>query len=141
MAVGDGDHGMEGQRFPIEQIFRTPKERALFEYTPGPWTIEEYGDDATALVIHKDTENRVCFMATPGSRGDPAKIEADARLICAAPDLLAAAKKLEQAEDFHANCDECEGEEVPELCEKCFPFFDDARVMRRLAIAKATGKQ
>lgn len=29
MAIGDGDHGMRGQRFPIEQIFRTPGERAI----------------------------------------------------------------------------------------------------------------
>jgi hypothetical protein len=57
----------------------------------------------------------------------------------AAPDLLAAAMKLEEAEAFHANCEECEGEGVPELCEKCFPLFDDARCMRRAAIAKATG--
>jgi hypothetical protein len=69
------------------------------EYTPGPWTIEEYGDDETpALVIHKDTQNRVCFMATPGSHGDPAKIEADARLIAAAPDLL---KAILMSDDAH----------------------------------------
>lgn len=68
-------------------------------YTPGPWTIEEYGDeDCPALVIHKDTESRVCFMATPGSMGDPGKIEADARLICAAPDMLAALKNLCEAD-------------------------------------------
>lgn len=61
------------------------------EHTPGPWTVEEYGDDdAPALVIHKDSVTRVCFMATPGSHGDPAKIEADAYLIASAPDLLAA---------------------------------------------------
>ena len=106
--------------------------------TPGPWTIEEYGDDDTPnLVIHKDSESRICFMATPGSHGDPAIIEANAYLIAAAPDLLEAALLLEDAEDRHANCDQCEGEDVPELCEKCFPFFDDARVKRRLAIAKA----
>ena len=65
----------------------------MADYTPGPWTVEEYGDDdVPTLVIHKDSESRVCFMATPGSRGDPAKIEADARLIAAAPDLLAACK-------------------------------------------------
>lgn len=59
-------------------------------HTPGPWTIEEYGDDETpALVIHKDSQSRVCFMATPGSHGDPKKIEADARLIAAAPDMHA----------------------------------------------------
>ena len=61
------------------------------QHTPGPWTIEEYGDeDAPALVIHKDTDTRVCFMATPGSHGDPAKIEADACLIAAAPTMLTA---------------------------------------------------
>ena len=60
-------------------------------HTPGPWAIQEYGDeDAPALVIHKDSETRICFMATPGSHGDPAKIEADTRLIAAAPDLLEA---------------------------------------------------
>jgi hypothetical protein len=67
----------------------------MTEHTPGPWTIEEYGDDdAPALIIHRDSETRVCFMATPGSHGDPAKIEADAKLIAAAPDLLAALRGL-----------------------------------------------
>jgi hypothetical protein len=64
-------------------------------HTPAPWTIEEYGDeDAPTLVIHKDSETRVCFMATPGSHGDPAKIEADARLIAAAPEMYEALKSL-----------------------------------------------
>lgn len=63
----------------------------MAECTPGPWTIEEYGDEeAPALVIHKDSGTRVCFMATAGSHGDPARIEADAHLIAAAPDLLGA---------------------------------------------------
>jgi hypothetical protein len=62
-------------------------------------------------------------------------------LAAAAPDLLAAAKKLEQAEEFNASvCTECEGDGVPEECGQCFPFFDDARVMRRNAIAKAEGR-
>lgn len=52
-------------------------------------------------------------------------------------DLLEAAQLLETAETHHANCEECEGMGVPELCPVCFPLFDDARVKRRLAIAKA----
>ena len=65
----------------------------MSQHTPGSWTIEEYGDEeCPALVIHRDSERRVCFMATPGSHGDPAMIEADARLIAAAPDLLQALK-------------------------------------------------
>ena len=109
------------------------------KYTPGPWTIEDYGDDETpSLVIHKDSESRVCFLATPGSHGDPAKIEANAHLIAAAPDLLEAALILEDAENKRHYCDECDVEGEPEACGKCFPAFDDARVKRRLAIAKAT---
>lgn len=87
------------------------------KHTPAPWTIQEYGDDdAPALVIHKgETENRVCFMATPGSYGDPAIIEADAHLIAAAPDMLAALKAVVTMRDRGA--------------------FEAARA----AIAKATG--
>ena len=62
-------------------------------HTPGPWTVVEYGDDdSPTLVIHRDAESRVCFMATPGSHGDPAQIEADARLIAAAPDFMEATR-------------------------------------------------
>ena len=69
--------------------------------TPGPWTVEEYGDDETpALVIHKG-ESRICFMATPGS-GDPAKIEANAHLISAAPVMLAALKNCIAAFELNA---------------------------------------
>lgn len=50
-------------------------------------------------------------------------------------ELIAALKMQEDAELAHANCDECEGQEVPELCEKCFPLYDDARVARRAALS------
>jgi hypothetical protein len=73
----------------------------MSKHTPGPWTVEEYGDDETpALVIHRgETENRICFMATPGSHGDPAIIEADAHLIAAAPDLLEALQDIADGAD------------------------------------------
>lgn len=54
-------------------------------------------------------------------------------------ELIEAARLLEMAEEAHANCDECGGEEVPELCPKCFPMFDDARLKRRVALSKAGG--
>ena len=67
----------------------------MAKHTPAPWTVEEYGDDESpSLVIHKGTATRVCFMATPGSHGDPARIEADARLIAAAPEMVEALKDL-----------------------------------------------
>lgn len=62
------------------------------------------------------------------------------RLTLAAPDLLEAAQLLEAAEHARQDCAECEGEGEPEACGICFPSFDDARVKRRLAIVKATGK-
>lgn len=61
-------------------------------HTPGPWTVEHYGD-GDSLVLHSDGNTRICFMATPGSspRAFP-QIEANARLISAAPDLYEALK-------------------------------------------------
>lgn len=109
----------------------------MSNHTPGPWskTVSKVKRNEGQLIVVASTG---LLIATINDQ----KFECDdnARLIAAAPDLLAAAQKLEAAETFHANCTECEGEEVPKLCEKCFPHFDDARVMRRLAIAKATGK-
>jgi len=78
------------------------------------------------------------MVALPYAAGnEDGELEANARLIAAAPDLLKAAVALEAAEHAHANCDECNGEGMPELCPKCFPLFDDARLKRRAAIAKA----
>jgi len=74
----DGNGGVSA--LADDQIGR----RDMSAHTPGPWFIEDYGDeDAPALVIHKDSESRICFMATPGSFGDPEKIAADAKLIAA----------------------------------------------------------
>ena len=101
------------------------------EHTPGPWTIEEYGDDdAPALVIHKDSDNRICFMATPGSHGDPAKIEADARLIAAAPDMLAMLDQIAAVctDNMDQNCNHRMA-------------LDFVRQVVRAAIARAEGKQ
>lgn len=52
-------------------------------------------------------------------------------------DATSARKALElqeTAEEAHANCEECDGEEVPELCPKCFPLYDEARLARRSAL-------
>lgn len=63
-------------------------------YTPGPWSIREYGD-GDSLVVENAPNWRICFMATPGeSPGAMAKIEANARLIAAAPDLLEALEAM-----------------------------------------------
>ena len=113
-------------------------------HTPGPW-------DAHCAKFKSDSGWDWGIRATIGNKGYciaeafevvaadmKTPVEANARLIAAAPDLLAALCKLEEAEDHHANCEECEGMGVPELCKVCFPLFDDARCMRRAAIAKAS---
>jgi hypothetical protein len=36
---------------------------------------------------------------------------------------LRALELQEAAEEAHANCQECDGEEIPELCPTCFPIY------------------
>lgn len=100
----------------------------MITHTPGPWTVEEYDDEAPTpiLVIHRgQTVNRICFMATPGSHGDPAMITADAHLIAAAPDLLEAAKDLARQPCSTVGVEDLEGG----CCSSC---------RARAAVAKAT---
>jgi hypothetical protein len=104
-------------------------------HTPGPWTIHEYGEeDQPTLVIHQDSKRRICFMATPGSHGDPAIIEANAHLICAAPDMIAA---LIEAEYFFKD-DFPDGVDGP--C-AVTPRYREAYRAIHAAIAKATRAQ
>ncbi len=115
--------------------------------TPGPWTIEEYGDEeAPSLVIHKDSATRVCFMATPGSHGDPARIEADAHLIAAAPEMLAALKAYQEWTDkeragpqYPAGASRDNGGEAiwRAWWEEQLYLCDRADTLTRTAIAKA----
>lgn len=56
--------------------------------------------------------------------------------------LAAENKRLREAlqawsdmEDQHANCHECDGVELPEACEVCFPFADRARLLMRSVLA------
>ena len=95
--------------------------------TPGPWHIVRYGD---SLVICLDTaeagDRRVAFMATPGCRDRMERRKswkqnkANARLIAAAPELLA---ELEYAVKLLA------------------PFGETAQVQRmRQVVAKARGE-
>lgn len=110
-------------------------------HTPGSWEI-----DATSGTGGFEIWGGPIDSGAPqicSDDGDINRIEeckANARLIIAAPDLLAAAKKIEEAEAFHLACAECEGHEQPEICGHCFPLYDDARIMRRNAIAKAEGR-
>lgn len=56
--------------------------------------------------------------------------------------LLVRALQLQEDADLaHVNCEECDGEDAPELCEKCFPLFDEARIARRAALVTAGAKK
>lgn len=61
----------------------------------------------------------------------------DARLIAAAPDLLAACMAQDRAECFNANCPDCEGEGDWAECETCTAYFSEAIDLRQSALAKA----
>lgn len=110
-------------------------------FTPGPWQFYELpnpnGADGIGYIRAEPHDNKEIAHHGDSDRSRDENV-ANAHLIVAAPDLLEAAQLQEAAETQHANCEECEGLGVPELCRVCFPFFDDARVKRRLAIAKAT---
>lgn len=111
------------------------------EPTPGPWTkqkgpIEGRPTWTITAKSPRSGHGRVYGIATIDINPED---EANARLIAAALQLKAALEALETAELAHANCPECNGEGVPELCELCFPAFDDARVSRRAALLAANG--
>lgn len=64
-------------------------------HTPGPWVIVPYGDGETLVIHYGQSQQRVCFLATPSSVTDDfPRIKANARLIAAAPALFEA---LEEA--------------------------------------------
>lgn len=103
------------------------------QHTPGLWTIVPYGD-GDSLAIHRgQTQMRVCFMATPSSIADDMpRIRADARLIAAAPDLLATLKRLTvQMTNLLLVCD------VPD---RIGPSFNDGQREAEAVIAKAEGR-
>lgn len=60
--------------------------------TPGPWHVVPYGDgDSLVICSDQGGEWRICFMATHGGTESVWQaIQANARVIAAAPDLLAA---------------------------------------------------
>ena len=51
--------------------------------------------------------------------------------------LLEACRAQEAAELKWVNCPQCS---VPKVCAGCMPLFDEARLKRRAAIAKAEGR-
>lgn len=115
------------------------------KWTPGPWFCAErmiyaLQDTFPPSYVEGKLQQVNRFDALVQGHFCPHEEKlANARLIAAAPDLVEAAALQEDAEDANANCPECEGDGIPELCPRCFPLFDAARVKRRAALAKARG--
>jgi hypothetical protein len=85
-------------------------------YTPGPWTAKQDQDSTGATTIRANGIN-ICFLSyyNKGVKTlDPYEVEANARLIAAAPELLEALQNLVQfvewREDFIVE-DHKEGED------------------------------
>lgn len=70
------------------------------QHTPGPWRLEEVADDS-GRIVHLcpcDTQDQSILTVVKygGVKFAAVFLEADARLIAAAPDMLAELKKLEK---------------------------------------------
>jgi hypothetical protein len=62
----------------------------LAAHTPGPWRVTEYGGE---IAIHAEDNSKIA-LPEKWFASDRAEAEANARLIAAAPELLAALGKL-----------------------------------------------
>lgn len=78
------------------------------EYTAGPWTFEKDVDGL--FVIVADDRNPASILGDP----DDSEVEANARLIAAAPELLDQCKILSAALAECYDWKEMEGEKIPE---------------------------
>jgi hypothetical protein len=99
----------------------------MSKHTPGPWKIfGARAENGTSQEIHAESK----FIARVFMNGNPMEREANARLIAAAPDLLAALQKYSLPID------------VNNIALSCIEFGSEAverELQRRAAIAKAEG--
>jgi hypothetical protein len=97
-----------------------------FKGTAGEWSVRF----ADAITVRDDKDNQLAILThvrtRTGGRRECAEVEANARLIAAAPALLEA---LQELADMAEKCDSWES------------FPSDPIEKARAAIAKATGEQ
>jgi hypothetical protein len=92
------------------------------QHTPGPWAVKHHEDTDTYSII---VAGRQWNSWTVAALGHSKEDEANARLIAAAPDLLAVCQELEESVEYWSEYD--------------VPLGIVDRI--RAAIAKATGGQ
>jgi len=106
------------------------------QHTPGPWIADiPEGDDAWNIHILREAapEERICFMSHDATH-ENAVGKANARLIAAAPDLLAALQEIAAADE--ASMVELEAMGLGDVRS---PANTRLVELARTAIAKATG--
>ena len=96
----------------------------------GEWSDDTPSEVGSYSIICSGMEDELEQYAEFIARRPP---EGDAAVLA----LFEAAQMLEDAETAWANCEECLGEDMPELCPVCFPAHDAARIKRREALALA----
>lgn len=108
-------------------------------HTPGPWeaTMREWGGDDHWFIQFEEGEKTVAAMNTPCLMYNNA--EADARLIAAAPELLAAAKSIFELLQTGALVRDTRGDIHSDWAIKAVPTIR-AIANLNLAISKAEGK-
>ena len=84
----------------------------IAQHTPGPWAYRGNGDDA--FTVYSEDRGGIALVHDPLAQemGRMDEIEANARLMAAAPELLIAAKKVTAKADWrdaHADDDQYEG--------------------------------
>jgi hypothetical protein len=95
------------------------------KHTPGPWTDDGH-DGRDSLIIHSQWGE----VARVGANGDTSQRDANARLIAAAPELLAALKRAEEELNRMQSCLTGRDQEIG--WQEC--------LSARAAISKATGQ-
>lgn len=115
------------------------------KHTPGPWYVDQ--DERPGMQwnrhIHSQTADyAVCFMAHSDGK-DPARDEANANLIAAAPNLLEALRDLLAVNTEAAGLSMsviASSEEFAHFMRECERKCGAAETKARAAIAKAEGR-
>lgn len=101
--------------------------------TPGPWTCHVLNSDDTVAVVRAGTLQIAAIGYAPGFAE-----EANARLIAAAPDLLAALKAV--LEELEGREDVRDGEDGMQLPNEAMCILNEHGDQMRAAIARAEGR-
>ena len=81
----------------IQGDWYTGRQQSDGTHTPGPWTVDGYGDHEVDIYAG---DVLICAMRDGDTDPNDTALEADARLIAAAPELLAALRVADDALDF-----------------------------------------